>query len=81
MEHLPKDKFAALQEQLVTAGTWVIDGNYASSLPIRLKRAGIVIFLDLSPIACLRGIAQRQRPRRPDRSEHMTDWTAFRGPE
>ena len=32
------DKFAAAQEELVAAQTWVIDGNYASTLPIRLKR-------------------------------------------
>ena len=57
---LPKDKFASLQEELVAADRWVIDGNYASTLPIRLKRADLVIFLDLSPIACLRGIAQRR---------------------
>jgi adenylate kinase family enzyme len=57
---LPKEKFAALQEELVAVDRWVIDGNYASSLPIRLKRADTVIFLDLSPIACLRGVAQRR---------------------
>jgi adenylate kinase family enzyme len=57
---LPKEKFAALQEELVAADRWVIDGNYASTLPIRLKRADTVIFLDLSPLACLRGVAQRR---------------------
>jgi hypothetical protein len=39
---------------------WVIDGNYASTLPIRLKRATQVIFLDLAPLTCLWGIAQRR---------------------
>ena len=54
------DKFAATQEELVAAQTWVIDGNYASTLPIRLKRADTVIFLDLPALSCLRGIAQRR---------------------
>ena len=54
------DKFAATQEELVAAQTWVIDGNYASTLPIRLKRADTVIFLDLPALTCLRGIAQRR---------------------
>ncbi|MEU8308964.1 hypothetical protein AB0C84_35920 [Actinomadura sp. NPDC048955] len=36
---VPAEKFAALQEELVAADTWVIDGNYASTLPIRLRRA------------------------------------------
>lgn len=57
---LPTDKFAALQEELVAADTWVIDGNYASTLPIRLRRATHVIFLDLSATTCLWGIAQRR---------------------
>jgi len=57
---LPKEKFAALQEELVAQDHWVIDGNYASTLPIRLRRATMVIFLDLSPMTCLTGIAQRR---------------------
>ena len=57
---LPKDQFAALQRELVSAPRWVIDGNYASSLPIRLAAADTVIFLDLPARTCLWGIAQRR---------------------
>lgn len=57
---LDKEKFATLQRDLVTAPRWVIDGNYASSLPIRLQAADTVIFLDLPGWACLWGIAQRR---------------------
>ncbi|SBW24224.1 hypothetical protein FDG2_4070 [Candidatus Protofrankia californiensis] len=57
---LDKDKFANLQRDLVTAPRWIIDGNYASSLPIRLQAADTVIFLDLSGWACLWGILQRR---------------------
>lgn len=57
---LPQDKFAAVQEELVAQPTWVIDGNYASTLPIRLKRADTVIFLDLPATVCLWGIVQRR---------------------
>jgi adenylate kinase family enzyme len=57
---LPKENFAALQRDLVTAPRWVIDGNYASTLPIRLQAADTVIFLDLAASACLWGVAQRR---------------------
>jgi adenylate kinase family enzyme len=57
---LPKDEFAALQHDMVSQPRWIIDGNYASSLPIRLRAADTVIFLDLSARSCLAGIAQRR---------------------
>ncbi|HXL90409.1 MAG TPA: topology modulation protein [Streptosporangiaceae bacterium] len=57
---LDKDIFADLQRGLVNAPRWIIDGNYASSLSIRLQAADTVIFLDLPAWACLWGIAQRR---------------------
>jgi adenylate kinase family enzyme len=57
---LDKVQFAALQRDLVAAPRWIIDGNYASSLPIRLQAAETVIFLDLPGWACLLGITQRR---------------------
>jgi adenylate kinase family enzyme len=57
---LPKDKFTEVQRQLVAEPRWIIEGNYASTLPLRLEAADAVIVLDLPAYTCLRGVLERR---------------------
>lgn len=36
--------------------TWITDGNYIDTLPIRLARADLIIMLDINPQTCVRRI-------------------------
>lgn len=57
---LPMDTFEARQRELVAAPRWVIDGNYNTTLHVRLAAADTVVFMDVSTTACLWGLVSRQ---------------------
>jgi adenylate kinase family enzyme len=58
---LDQQEFAERQRTLVGKPRWLIEGNSASTLPIRVTAADTVIFLDLPALTCLLGILQRRR--------------------
>ena len=60
---------------------WIIDGNYASTMELRMTACDTVIFLDLPLDACLDGIRERRGKPRPDmpwiESEEDVEFTEF----
>ncbi|SNX88521.1 hypothetical protein SAMN06272735_8973 [Streptomyces sp. TLI_55] len=57
---LPMDAFAELQRKLVAEPRWVIDGNYNSTLQIRLESCDTLVLMDVPTISALYGIFSRQ---------------------
>ncbi|GAA2757228.1 topology modulation protein [Actinopolymorpha rutila] len=57
---LPMDEFEAAQRELVRLPTWVIDGNYNTTLHVRLRACDTVIFMDLPTRECLWGVLARR---------------------
>ena len=45
---------------------WIIDGNYASTMEMRMEKCDTVIFLDFPLDTCLKGIAERRGKPRSD---------------
>lgn len=51
--------FLARQEQAIAGDSWIIDGNYGSTLELRFAACDTVIFLDYPLDVCLSGIKER----------------------
>lgn len=45
---------------------WIIDGNYGSTIELRLQACDTVVFLDYSTNICLDGIKKRRGKPRTD---------------
>ena len=45
---------------------WIIDGNYSSTVEMRLSLCDTVFFLDMPTSVCLNGIKERRGRARPD---------------
>ncbi len=58
--------FRARLQAVLSEEKWIIDGNYASTLELRLEACDTVFFLDYPVEVCLAGIAARWGQVRPD---------------
>lgn len=79
------EEWRALQERLVSEPRWIIDGNYHSTLDIRVAAADMVILLDPPVWRCLGNILGRirayrteDRPDMADGCPERVDWALLR---
>lgn len=78
-EMLDRDVFVAQQEAMMTTDQWLIDGNYAGMLPLRLAQADTVIWLDfpakLNPLRVIKRSWQfrQDKSSRPDMPDYFEE--------
>lgn len=64
------DEFAAAQLEVVKKPTWIIEGNYTDTYPLRQARADTLIYLDVSlGLSLWRVVARRVRYRQKTRPD------------
>lgn len=63
---VPKDIFMERLHQALEKGAWIIDGNYSSTMELRMEFCDTIFFLDYPPEVCLDGIRARKGRERTD---------------
>lgn len=63
---VPREEFLEKLHQIMTQEQWIIDGNYASTMEMRMQACDTVVFLDYPPELCLAGAQERKGKARPD---------------
>ena len=70
-----KEEFRARLAEVLAREEWIIDGNYGSTMEMRMAVCDTVFFLDYPTEVCLAGIRERRGKVRPDMPwvEHEED--------
>ena len=61
-----KEDFLDRLNLVLSENEWIIDGNYASTMELRMSLCDTVFFFDYPLEVCLSGIKERQGKPRPD---------------
>jgi len=72
-----KEKFNYNVESIASEDKWIIDGNYRSTLDLRLEKSDTIIFLDISKWKCIWRVFKRLTEKPYDKEEGMKnkiDW-------
>ena len=63
---VPRDVFLSHLSDVLVTEEWIIDGNYSSTMELRMDACDTVIFLDYPAQVCLDGVAARRGVARAD---------------
>ena len=61
-----KDVFIERLKKVLSEDEWIIDGNYGSTMELRMAECDTVFFLDFDSDICISGIKERMGKQRPD---------------
>ena len=61
-----KEVFRERLRKVLSKDEWIIDGNYGSTMEMRITECDTVFFLDYSTDICISGIKDRMGKTRPD---------------
>lgn len=76
-----REEWNGWQKEVMQKSSWIMDGNYSSTMDTRIQAADLIIFLDFSRWLCLWGVLKRRwmyhGKTRPDMAEgcpERLDW-------
>ena len=69
----PKDEWIDRQKELISGESWIIDGNYDSTLELRFAAADCVIFLDINRFMWIYGAWKRHGKKRSDLPDYLEE--------
>ena len=61
-----KEVFRERLAEVIAKDSWIIDGNYGSTMELRIQACDTVIFLDYPLGVCVEGVMERRGKARPD---------------
>ena len=57
--HISREELILKMNEIMDGDKWLIDGNYISTMELRVSRAETIFFLDFPTEVCMEGIASR----------------------
>lgn len=64
--HISHEELVSKLNEIMTNDMWIIDGNYISTLELRIKEADTIFYLDYPTEICIEGIKSRVGKKRDD---------------